>query len=198
MRLHIDHSQATAAVKAGLSIATYRAIKPPGSDGPAKIALTHAMTGPHDRVDLFIFPDAKTPFHSLIYDGSTGKSFTLFYQRRTVFERDASSLVVPGLTLDPTMRLTRRGEAKIVGLECTEWSVSDAKGGSQETCVASDGVVLRAQSPQLYMEAIDVAYGTLGPGLFNVPSDLQRLFAGPGPVAAPPPPKPLSSPPARP
>ena len=51
---------------------------------------------------------------------------------------------------------------------------------------------------QLNMEAIDVAYGTLGPGLFNVSSDLQRLFAGPGPVAATPPPKPLSSPPARP
>ncbi len=75
-------------------------------------------------------------------------------------------------------RLTRRGQAVVAGLPCTEYDVA-AKRGTGTVCLTGDGVALRgagnADGRRGSFEALTVAAGPVPPGAFEVPPGTMRL-----------------------
>ena len=81
------------------------------------------------------------------------------------------------LTLEGA-RLTRRGEATVAGLRCTNWAVQSSRGNGT-VCLTPDGVALRADGDvdgrHGTFTATGVTYGPLRDELFQVPVDFMQL-----------------------
>ena len=81
------------------------------------------------------------------------------------------------LTLDGA-RLTRRNEAVVAGLPCTNWAVQSSRGNGT-VCFTSDGVALRAvgevDGRHGTFTASSVSYGPVSSDLFRVPADFMQL-----------------------
>ena len=81
------------------------------------------------------------------------------------------------LTLDGA-RLTRRNEAVVAGLPCTNWAVQSSRGNGT-VCFTADGVALRAEGEvdgrHGTFTASSVSYGPVSSDLFRVPADFMQL-----------------------
>ena len=76
---------------------------------------------------------------------------------------------------DEDARFTRKGTETIAGYTCTVWTY-ESKDHSGTACITADGVTLRAVDRRgAGMEAVKVAYGSLPPVTFAVPSDYQKM-----------------------
>ena len=81
------------------------------------------------------------------------------------------------LTLEGA-RLTRRNDAVIAGLACTNWAVQSSRGNGT-VCLTADGVALRADGDvdgrHGVFTASRVSYGPVPDDLFRVPSDFMQF-----------------------
>lgn len=81
------------------------------------------------------------------------------------------------LTLDGA-RLTRRGDAVVAGLPCTDWAVQSPRGAGT-VCLTADGVALRAEGEvdgrRGSFTAWSVSYGPQRDELFRVPADYMQF-----------------------
>lgn len=81
------------------------------------------------------------------------------------------------LTLDGA-RLTRRGDAVVAGLPCTDWAVQSPRGAGT-VCLTADGVALRAEGKvdgrRGSFTASSVSYGPQRDELFRVPADYMQF-----------------------
>ena len=81
------------------------------------------------------------------------------------------------LTLEGA-RLTRRNEAVVAGLPCTNWAVQSSR-GSGTVCLTADGVALRADGDvdgrHGTFTAFDVSYGPVRDELFRVPAEFMQF-----------------------
>lgn len=81
------------------------------------------------------------------------------------------------LTLDGA-RLTRRGDAVVAGLPCTDWAVQSPRGAGT-VCLTADGVALRAEGEmdgrRGSFTASSVSYGPQRDELFRVPPDYMQF-----------------------
>lgn len=81
------------------------------------------------------------------------------------------------LTLDGA-RLTRRGDAVVAGLPCTDWAVQSPRGAGT-VCLTADGVALRAEGEvdgrRGSFTASSVSYGPQRDELFRVPADYMQF-----------------------
>lgn len=81
------------------------------------------------------------------------------------------------LTLEGA-RLTRRNEAVVAGLPCTNWAVQSSRGNGT-VCLTADGVALRADGDvdgrHGTFTASSVSYGPVRDDLFRVPADFMQL-----------------------
>ncbi len=81
------------------------------------------------------------------------------------------------LTLEGA-RLTRRNEAVVAGLACTNWAVQSSRGNGV-VCLTADGVALRADGEvngrHGTFTALGVNYGPVRDELFRAPSDFMQL-----------------------
>lgn len=75
-------------------------------------------------------------------------------------------------------RLTRRGNAVVAGLACTDYDVA-AKRGRGVVCLTPDGIALRGSGSvdgkQGSFIALSVTSGPLPPGSFDIPAGYMRL-----------------------
>lgn len=89
---------------------------------------------------------------------------------RSVIDMAAPENVAAALGGGPAGRYTRRGEATVAGLSCTEWQTQDRESRPALVCITGDGVLLRAGTPeQVRVTAISVRYAPQDPALFRVP-----------------------------
>ena len=66
---------------------------------------------------------------------------------------------------------TRVGQARVAGLDCTEWNTRDTRGQETVACYTADGVLLRARNENaVLMEAVDVKYAPQGAEVFALPA----------------------------
>jgi len=81
------------------------------------------------------------------------------------------------LTLDGA-RLTRRKDATIAGLACTNWAVQSNR-GTGTICLTADGVALQADGDidgrHGTFTALNVTYGSMRDELFRVPVDYMQF-----------------------
>ncbi len=81
------------------------------------------------------------------------------------------------LTLEGA-RLTRRNEAVVAGLACTNWAVQSSRGNGT-VCLTVDGVALRADGEidgrHGTFTATGVSYGPVRDELFRAPADFLQL-----------------------
>lgn len=71
------------------------------------------------------------------------------------------------------------GPTQVNGLACTEWRAHDSRGNETVACYTDDGVLLRARNVSGEMlEAVDVKYGTLPDGTFDLPKGFSHQAVG--------------------
>jgi hypothetical protein len=80
---------------------------------------------------------------------------------------------------DADARFTRKGQATVAGMACTQWQVSVPRGGGT-ACVTDDGVILRGEGGDGRghtgsIVAVEVAYAQQPAALFVPPPGAQRL-----------------------
>ena len=72
----------------------------------------------------------------------------------------------------------RKGSSRVLGLECTEWTVHSRQVDGTG-CVTADGIVLRAEGQyngqSASMQALSVGRGPVPPGRFSTPEGYFRL-----------------------
>jgi len=96
--------------------------------------------------------------------------------------RSALTLPVRDSDLQPLTlegaRLTRRNEAVVAGLPCTNWAVQSSRGAGT-VCLTTDGVALRADGDvdgrHGTFTASNVSYGPVRDELFRVPAEFMQL-----------------------
>jgi hypothetical protein len=110
---------------------------------PTKVKITFSDRASRVRVDTFGYPQAVSPFMTVIYDGQTNQYFALAYARQKYAVRDASAIANPGLLLNPDMRYVRKGTDRVAGKICTDWDVFKDAEPRGTACVTDNGVVLR-------------------------------------------------------
>ena len=67
---------------------------------------------------------------------------------------------------------TRKSQASVAGLPCTEWRTIDTRGQETLACYTDDGVLLRARSgDRVLMEAVSVHFVAQDPAVFEAPAD---------------------------
>ncbi|MBN8928124.1 MAG: hypothetical protein J0H19_16055, partial [Rhodospirillales bacterium] len=75
-------------------------------------------------------------------------------------------------------RFTRRGEATVAGLRCTEWDVR-TRDGTGSACLTADGVLLRGSGAVSQqhggIEATEVSYAPIPADALTPPQGFQRL-----------------------
>ena len=112
-------------------------------------------------------------------------------QRRVadvVFPAQAAVLVLPLRGGDPQALLagadaqfTRRGPARVLGMDCTEWTIH-SRHVDGIGCVTLDGIVLRAEGTYNGqaggMTAISVNRGPISAGQFQAPEQFFRMPLG--------------------
>ena len=105
-----------------------------------------------------------------------------------VFASQSSALELPMRGGDPQAllagadaRFTRRGTGRVLGMDCTEWTIA-ARHVDATGCVTADGVVLRAEGlwngEPGQAEALSVNRGHLPGERFAVPASFMRLPLG--------------------
>jgi len=159
-------------------VVTYRV----GGDGQdtsgRKVRLTFIGVDARVRLDMFAFPQAQSPYLTLLYDRPGGRYLTLGYAQRAIVPTEAGAAFNPGRLLSTELRYTRQDAATVLDLACTNWAFSDADNGEGTACVTDDGVVLRLSrtgKQATRMEATSVEYGTAPDSLFVPPPDLQLM-----------------------
>ncbi|MGH8211153.1 MAG: hypothetical protein ACREU6_16455, partial [Steroidobacteraceae bacterium] len=112
---------------------------------------------------------------------AANRVLTLLPNKRIYYQLPATGRANPGLLLNDSMQFTRTGAAKIAGLSCTEWQVSNGQDFQGTACITTDGIALRATrskpAPET-LEAIAVEYGTPPAALFQPDAGL-RLAPSP-------------------
>ena len=82
------------------------------------------------------------------------------------------------LLVGTDIHFVRRGTSRVLGLECTEWTVQSPR-VEGTGCVTADGIVLRAEGryngQEGSMKAVSVARGPLPPGQFSPPEGYFHL-----------------------
>lgn len=67
---------------------------------------------------------------------------------------------------------SRRGDASVAGIACTEWRTIDTQGQETLACYTADGVLLRARAgDRVLMEAVSVNYTAQDAAVFQTPAD---------------------------
>ncbi len=91
-------------------------------------------------------------------------------QRSVMLMHAAANVTAPGVS--PTAKFVRGGQGSVAGLACTDWQTSDFTGQPTTVCLTDDGVLLRAKrGDHVLVQAAQVAYGPIDPGVFKVPAD---------------------------
>ena len=173
---------------------TYRVVRAAVEGGPAKLVIKRDASGTFTRIDSFIFADARSPYEGVIFDAKSNRILALLYARQLVLDSPGNAFALPGISLSVDMGFRREGTKTILGMPCTEWSVTPpkpdpAKGDPAKVdpaklepwtaCVTEDGVLLRSASPTRELEALSVSYDKLPAAAFAPPPDLKRMTATP-------------------
>lgn len=176
-----------AALAIVLSEAPLKAEEQPQLLPTRDVDITYRITRPHQpRIDERVrwLADA----HRERVDGPDGSA--------TVFDRDANeiTLIVPKnrtyrkleggprgpIEPEKSVQLTRRGDSKVAGLPCTDWSWQE-ESETRTVCATQDGVPLRLEiDGTTVVEARSVTYGKQKPDLFDVPPGYRPALAPEG------------------
>ena len=131
--------------------------------------------------------DTPTPGVYAIVDYAAGTMAMVSEQSRGVLDLPVPAGGMPGQAAPGGASFTRRGNAQIAGVPCTEWETRDLAGQATLTCFTDDGVLLQARhGAQVLVQATRVAYGVLDAAAFAVPPG----YAHQAPRPAPPQPAP--------
>jgi hypothetical protein len=142
-----------------------------------KLRLIYVARGPAIRVDSFVFPDGRTPFNTVLFDGAQAKRIIIVYQLQGYFEEDLASPDMPELIPDAAMHFTRGAPRTIAGLSCTDWQATSDRFENVTYCLTDDGIVLASDTKTRTLQATDVVPGVPADAPIAVPSDLRRLQA---------------------
>lgn len=154
---------------------TYRVLSdtttPAGMPRPTSLRISFAAGGTRVRVE-----PGNGPMY-LLLDRSA--------QRLTIVMPPQHSLM--DLPYDPSRdpqrlaadaRFTRRGEATVAGLRCTEWDVR-TRDGTGTACLTTDGVLLRGSGAVSQhhggIEATEVSYAPIPADALTPPPGFQRV-----------------------
>lgn len=154
---------------------TYKLTGATRQNGAAQMKISYADHFQRVRVDFFS-PQSDKPFGSIIYDAPANRILTLVPGNKIYYKVPATGRANPGVLLSEQMKYTRGAEATVLGLQCTEWQVSNSSEYQGTACVTTDGIALRAvrtnPKPGL-MEALAVDYGTPPNSIFEPDPNLQ-------------------------
>jgi hypothetical protein len=127
----------------------------------------------------------------VVMNYKTHRLDTIREKERMVVEMDASGA---GLSMGApsNAKFTRKDDAMVAGLPCTEWETRDVAGQPALACLTADGVLLRAVSRgRTLIEASTVHYGPIDSRVFDIPASYKRILpptpgSAPSPVPATP------------
>lgn len=118
--------------------------------------------------------DLPTPGTYMIADYAAGRMSMVSDAERASLDMTLRPGAMPG-DLAAGQTFTRGGNARVAGVECTEWQTRDRSGHEATACFTPDGVMLRARrGPQAAIEATKVVYGPLDSAIFVVPPGYQH------------------------
>lgn len=119
--------------------------------------------------------DPPSPGLFVIIDTATHEVQAVREGDRSVVQLDPAAA---GPMLAPPGSYTRRGAARVAGLDCTQWETRDVAGRAVLACLTEDGVLLRVQADNLVIiEAAEVHFGPLGPQVFRIPADYRKIIS---------------------
>ncbi len=149
---------------------TYSVPQPASATTPARMLeqrMRYTATGNRQRID------PPTPDLYVIMDFAAHRMSTI-----RPSERMALDMPTPATTGASAAPFTRRGEARVAGLGCTEWLTRDATGEATVVCITPDGVLLRAiAAGRLLVEATGVRYEAQDASVFMVPDGFKHITA---------------------
>ncbi len=120
-------------------------------------------------------PEGRT--QAVIVDLRTHSALVMDTALRSALTLPTRDSDLQPLTLEGA-RLTRRNEAVVAGLPCTNWAVQSSRGNGT-VCLTADGVALRADGEvdgrHGTFTALNVSYGPVRDDLFRVPADFMQL-----------------------
>jgi hypothetical protein len=160
--------------------ASYRAdgvIQRPGGDGAQQLPVVQIRSGKLARME---FSDPASGMQTAtIVNSDTHEAFTLtnIGGRQMAMRLDMSQAgaISPEANFNPAS-VTRVGPCSGAGESGTEWTSTDAEGHVSNTCVTSDGIMLRStRDGQVYWETTRVQRGPQDPALFTLPPGVQVL-----------------------
>ncbi len=122
--------------------------------------------------------DPPTPGLYVIIDYVARRMSVVREATRSVVEMAAPDSMAGLPSGERSASYVRHGEATVAGLGCTEWQTVDRDAHPTLVCITSDGVLLRAATPeQMLVSAVSVTYGPQDPAAFRVPADYARHAA---------------------
>ncbi len=93
-------------------------------------------------------------------------------------ERMSLDMPTPATAGASAAPFTRKGMARVAGVDCAEWLTRDASGEAADVCITADGVLLRAAAAgRLLVEATSVRYEPQDPSVFAVPDGFKHIAA---------------------
>lgn len=149
---------------------TYRVPQPASASAPARVLqqrMRYTAASSRQRID----PPTSDLY--VIMDFATRRMYTI-----RPSERMSLDMPTPATVGASTAPFTRRGEARVAGVGCTEWLTRDATGEATEVCITPDGVLLRAAAAgRLLVEAASVRYEAQDASVFVVPEGFKHITA---------------------
>jgi hypothetical protein len=154
----------------------YMMVQPDAPDGPRVLEQRVRRAAAAGKLRV----DPPTPGLWVVMDTHAHLLSTVREADRSVLElTSAQAQLGPGLPAGAA-GFTRRGDAEIAGLPCTEWETRDMSGVPVLACITADGVLLRARAgARVLVEALHVAFAPQDPAVFRVPADYRRITPPP-------------------
>ena len=149
---------------------TYRIPQPDAAAGTTRVLeqrMRYTAAGNRQRID------PPTPGLYVLMDFAAQRMSTV-----RPAERMSLDMPTPATAGASTAPFTRKGTARIAGVDCAEWLTRDASGEAADVCITADGVLLRAAvAGRLLVEATSVRYEPQDAAVFTVPDGFKHIAA---------------------
>lgn len=127
--------------------------------------------------------DPPTPGLHMVVDYGARRVSMVQDRERQVFTVDGTGAGLPG---EGGGSYVRRDDARVAGIDCTDWTTTDSTGHPATLCLTPDGVMLRAVAGDLVLlQATAVSYAPQDAALFAVPADYARVQPPAAPTTTP-------------
>ena len=142
-----------------------------GPDAPMQQRMRWGITEGKLRVD------PPSPGLYVIIDTTSHTVQAVRESNRSVVQLDGTG-PIPGVTQGGSF--TRKGDAEVAGLACTQWETKDTSGRTVQACLTADGVLLRVEADGLVMlQAMQVNFTPQAEAVFQVPADYRKITPPP-------------------